>query len=223
MSFSAYRSYLEPVSTGSPRIRRRGLDVLARITLAFNPRDVRRRNFPFKQSLPDDLSKPWMRENILAAILQIPIPLRDVVGQEPLEERDGHGIEKVGVDNVPGNDLFVQMHGVRRLCVKRRVAREHFKHEHAKRVPVDRFVVRLSLDDLWRQVVWCATQRPGDVGDEFGESKICELDVAIRVDEDVFRLKIAIDDVVRVEIVNGKRNLCRVEFRDGVGEPLRFT
>jgi hypothetical protein len=177
------------------------VDVLARITLAFNPRDVRRRNFPLEQPLPDDLSKPRMRKNILAAILQIPIPLRDIVGQESLEERDGHGVEKVGVDNVTGDDLLVQMHGVCGLCVKRRIAGEHLEHEDAEGVPVHRFVVGLSLDNLWCEVVWCTAQRPGDVRDEFGESKVGELDVSIRVDEDVLGLEIAIDDVVRVEVV----------------------
>ena len=99
-------------------------------------------------------------------------------------------------DDVPGNDLLVQMYGVRRFCVKRRVTREHLEHEHAEGVPIHRFVARLSLDDLRCQVVRCATKCPGDIGDEFGGFKVSELDVTISVDEDIFGLKIAIDDVV---------------------------
>ena len=204
-------------------MRRRGLDVLACIALALNPRDVRRRNFPLKQSLPDDLSKPRVRENILAAVFQVPVPVGDIVRQEPLQESDGHWVKEVGVDHVPGDYLFVQVHGVRRLCIKWRIAGEHLEHEHAEGVPVDRFIVRLPLDDLRREVVRCTAQRPSDIRDKFGESKVGELDVSVRVDEDILRLEITVDNVVRVEVVECKGNLRRVEFRDGVGEPLRFA
>jgi len=41
------------------------------------------------------------------------------------------------------------------------------------------------------------------------------------VEKQVFRLQVAIDDVVRVQVVERERNLGRVELCDWVGKALR--
>jgi hypothetical protein len=40
------------------------------------------------------------------------------------------------------------------------------------------------------------------------------------VQEQVFRLQVAIDNIVRVQVIEGQRDLSRIEFGDGVGEAL---
>lgn len=55
----------------------------------------------------------------------------------------------------------------------------------------------------------------------FGESEICDLDVSVRPEEDVFGLEISVDDVERVEVVESESDFGGVELCDRVGESLR--
>jgi len=44
--------------------------------------------------------------------------------------------------------------------------------------------------------------------------------MTVPIQKQIFRFQIAVDDVVRVEIIEGKRDLGGVEFRDRVRKAL---
>lgn len=87
-------------------------------------------------------------------------------------------------------------------------------------VPVDRLVVALGGDDLGRKVVRGAAEGPCDVRHLLGEAKIGDLEVAVAVEQQVLGLQVTVDDVVRVQVVQGQGDLGGVELGDGVGEAL---
>ena len=86
--------------------------------------------------------------------------------------------------------------------------------------PVDRLVVALGGHDLGRQVVGGTAEGPCDVGHLLGEAKVGDLEVAVAVEQQVLGLQVAVDDVVRVQVVEGQGDLGGVELGDGVGEAL---
>jgi hypothetical protein len=91
----------------------------------------------------------------------------------------------------------------------------------ARAVPVDRLVVALGRDDLGREVVGRAAQRPGDVRHLFREAKVGDLEVAVAVEQQVLGLEVAVDDVHAVQVVEREHDLGRVELGHGVREALR--
>ena len=115
-------------------------------------------------------------------------------------------------------DVLVGLHGS--LVVERRVSSQHFVNEDSQRPPVNTFVVGLCGDDLGSNVVRSTTKRPGDIRDLFGETEIRNFDVAIFVQQDIFRLQITIDDVMGVEILPGQSDFGRVELGNWVGKSL---
>lgn len=48
---------------------------------------------------------------------------------------------------------------------------------------------------LWSQIIGCPTKRPSGRCAQFGETKVCDLDVSIKVEKDVFWFKISVNDV----------------------------
>lgn len=84
---------------------------------------------------------------------------------------------------------------------KRRVSREHLENEYAESVPVNTcgVPIRPRFEYLWRHVFGRTTECTGS-GSASGITEICELDVAICCDEDVFWFEVAEYDVVRVEM-----------------------
>ena len=53
---------------------------------------------------------------------------------------------------------------------------EHLEHDHAEGPPVDRLAVALLQDELGREVLGRAAQRPRAVLDVLGEAKVDELE-----------------------------------------------
>jgi hypothetical protein len=90
-------------------------------------------------------------------------------------------------------------------------------------LPVNRLVVAFRGDDFGGQVVGRAAERPCDVGHLFGETKVGNLEVTMAVEQQVLGLQVAVDDVVRVQVVEGEGDLSGVELCDGVGEALRLA
>ena len=97
---------------------------------------------------------------------------------------------------------------------------EHLKDEDSERVPIDTLVVRLGLNDLGCEVVGRSTERPGHVRNVLCEPKVGHLDVSVRAEQNVFRLKITVDDVERVQVVERESDLRGVKLGDRVGETL---
>ena len=74
---------------------------------------------------------------------------------------------------------------------------------------------------LGRKVVWGAAERPDGRHARLCEAEVCELDVAVAGEQNILGLEVAVDDVVRVEIVERERDLGRVELRDWVHKALK--
>lgn len=74
--------------------------------------------------------------------------------------------------------------------------------------------------DLWGEVVWGAAEGPDGGVAVLCEAKVCDLDVAVKVEEDVFWLEVAVNDVEAVEVVECEGDLCCVEFGDWIWKPL---
>ena len=55
----------------------------------------------------------------------------------------------------------------------------------------------LGLNNFGRQVLGCAAERPGAILDDLGEPKIGDLDVAVLVEQQIFRFQVAIHNVLR--------------------------
>lgn len=83
--------------------------------------------------------------------------------------------------------------------------------------PIDAFVVSDPLNDLWRQVLWRATEREcslfwvSGVDSLFAQAEICDFQVAIVVEEYIFRLQVSVDHTVLVQTADGFNELGRIE------------
>lgn len=74
------------------------------------------------------------------------------------------------------------------------------------------------LDDLRSQVLWCSAESVGLVLDYFGKSKVCDFDVSLFVNQQVFWLKITVCDVHAMQILESKKDLAGEEESHVVGE-----
>ena len=97
-----------------------------------------------------------------------------------------------------------------------RVADEELVAEDAEGPDVHRLVVGLALHHLGGEVVEGAAEGVAlGGGGVNGPSEVCDLDLALAVDEEVLGLDVAVDDVFLVAVVEG-----RGEGADVVGRPL---
>lgn len=101
-----------------------------------------------------------------------------------------------------GNGLENHVH--RRLAVVRgkgQIAREHLVHENAKRPPVGALVMPLTVDHLGRHVLHRAAERVrlavGLVCVLFAQAKIRQGNVTFVIQQNVFRLEIAVGKKMR--------------------------
>ena len=58
-------------------------------------------------------------------------------------------------------------------------------------------------------------KRGGPVSEFLGESKVGDFQVAVAVQEKVLRFQVAVDDVLRVQVIQGAHDLARVEITCG--------
>ena len=82
------------------------------------------------------------------------------------------------VAHLVAEDLLINVHRV--VGAKGRLADEHLKDQDAECPPVDGEVVALVGDDLGREVLGRAAERPRTVGDDLGETKVDDLEVTVR-------------------------------------------
>ena len=190
--------------------------VLACVAIHIDIRDVGSGDFFSVETFPIDFSKPHMGENIAAAAVQITKTFREIGREQRLKKIFRTRLEERRVVHLASEDLFIQLDGVAVFSVERRVASHHLEKQHTHRPPVHTGIVSASADYLRRQVVRRATERPAHtvgLGRDFGKPKVDELQVSVSTDQHVFRLQIAVDDVVFVQEVNRKRHFRDVEFR----------
>mmetsp|Transcript_58483 Transcript_58483/g.163922 ORF Transcript_58483/g.163922 Transcript_58483/m.163922 type:complete len:330 (+) Transcript_58483:68-1057(+) len=147
------------------------------------------------------------------ALLWVPV-------QQPLQEVLADRRNVAGVGQLPLLDALEELLAI--AGVEGRQAREHLVGEGADRVPIDGSSVPLPVHDLGRQVLGRAAHglRRDVVLDPFlAQPEICDLDVAIGVEEQVLRLQIAVDDAQAVQVCDGRGHLRRVEDRSALAEP----
>lgn len=58
----------------------------------------------------------------------------------------------------------------------------------------------LALNDLRREVLRCAAERPRAIRQFLGEAEVCDLQMAISREQQVFWLQVSVDDVASVEV-----------------------
>lgn len=105
-------------------------------------------------------------------------------------------------------DFFEELAAV--AAVERRIPGEHLDDDAAEGPPVDALAVALFVQDLRGQVFGRAAHGNGVVVGldlHFGKSEVGDADVAFEVDEDVFGLKISIDNVVGVQELERQHDL----------------
>lgn len=123
----------------------------ARVAVALDLGQVRRRDLAVLELLPVDLLEPHVREHVAGAVLQVAVALRRVALHELQDEVRRVLPERGPADEArAARDLLVQDRVVGVGRVVRREAGEHLEDEHAERVPVDTLVVPVLRDDLVR-------------------------------------------------------------------------
>lgn len=70
------------------------------------------------------------------------------------------------------------------------------------------------------KVVGRATKRPGDVGYVFCKTKVSNADMALCIQQQIFRLQITVDHVLGMQILDRKHHLSRIEFCNVIRKPL---
>ena len=94
-------------------------------------------------------------------------------------------------------------HDLHVLVVERWSANQHFKQQDTQRPPVHLFRMSFALDNLWCKVLGGSAESQchsalAHVG--LGETEVSEANVAGRVQQNVFGLEVAVDDVVVVQV-----------------------
>eukprot|EP00967_Tisochrysis_lutea_P147074 scaffold278817_cov27-Tisochrysis_lutea.AAC.2 len=79
-------------------------------------------------------------------------------------------------------------------------AMRHFVDYHTQRPPIDRWAVPLDHDDLWSEVLRCATKCVRRLGARFGEAEVDELEQARCVEHEIIGFEVTVHDALRVQI-----------------------
>ena len=69
----------------------------------------------------------------------------------------------------------------------------------------------LIQKNLWCQILGSSTEGECSIVYFFGEAEICEFDVAVLVDEDIFRFEVSINDISLVKIFEDHDDLGRIK------------
>ena len=80
-------------------------------------------------------------------------------------------------------------------------------------------------DHLRREILRRATERirlAAVRGDDFCETKICQHNVTVLVQQNVLRLQVSVDYLTVVQIPKRQRNLCSIELGFGLREALHI-
>jgi hypothetical protein len=94
------------------------------------------------------------------------------------------------------------------LRKKRRIADEHFVQKDAQSPPVHSLAVALVENNLGSKILRCAAQSPGPRSwlHVLGEAEVAQLQVARIIQQDVFRLEVAVEDVVGMKVLEHENN-----------------
>ena len=127
-----------------------------------------RRHLALEHHLPVDSTKPFVVFDFIGTARRAAHSERAVGAQE---RSDQVACLRLNVRRelvVAVHDLLVDADRV--VIVEGRIASEHLINEDAQRPPVDALAVALRLDDLGRQVLGGAAERPRAIGYLLGKS-----------------------------------------------------
>jgi hypothetical protein len=122
--------------------------------------------------------------------------LRRLMLQEIADDGFGLRGEVRGELVAAADDLVVHFELV--LVVEGGVAGHHLVDQNAHRPPIHALAVALTRHDFGAEVLGGPAQRPRLVGDLLGESEVGDLDVALRVEEQILGLEVSVDGVFAV-------------------------
>lgn len=184
---------------------------------AANGRNERCRDRAVVKRGPVEFQVPLVVLHIVGPALEAAVSLREVRGEQLLDETAGAAIEVPREDEVTGENFLVNPHRV--VINKRRLAGEHLIVKDPKRPPVDPLVVALVEEHLGRDVLGGTAERVGLELHLLREAKVGDFEVTFAIKQQVLRLQITVDDLVEVEVLKYQRDLRSVELRRVVVEP----
>mmetsp|Transcript_26704 Transcript_26704/g.87562 ORF Transcript_26704/g.87562 Transcript_26704/m.87562 type:complete len:430 (-) Transcript_26704:798-2087(-) len=176
-----------------------------------------RRHLAAAERGPIDVAEPRLALDVLDAEPEVPEPLARLRVQQLGDEVDG-ALAKCLFRVVHLERDYSLEDGHLRLRGERGCAREHLVDEHAERPVVDRLVLPRVPDHLWRHVFGRSADGEGVLADLLGQAKVHHFDVPFLVDDEVLGLEVAVDDVARVEVLEGDDDARGVKLAHGVGE-----
>mmetsp|Transcript_53031 Transcript_53031/g.105427 ORF Transcript_53031/g.105427 Transcript_53031/m.105427 type:complete len:387 (+) Transcript_53031:747-1907(+) len=146
-------------------------------------------------------------------------PLERVTDEQQLDEPLDIVAEVGGAAELRFQDFLIHVIHVAR--VERWQASEHLEHERAERPPIHGLPVPNPLQDLGREVLGRPTEGARSVGCCYhllGEPKVCQADVADLIQQDVFRLQVAVDHIEGMQVAEAEGDLRSVEAHTLDGE-----
>ena len=155
--------------------------------------------------------------DVMRASITVTQPLLALTDQQLLHEVPHHEVGGGGPGDPAEEDVLVEREPV---PGEGRVSGEKLVGEYPQPPPVNTLVVTSLQDDLRRHVVRGPAHRPAPLllVHQAGEAQVSEDDVTLRVQQDVLRLQVSVDDVVPVEVGEGGDDLGDVEDRGLQGE-----
>ena len=97
---------------------------------------------------------------------------------------------------------------------------KHLENKDTKGPVIGCFTVSFCLNDFRSQVVWSTTQCPRLIWNPLGEPEIRNFEVAVAVKKQVLGLQISVNDIPRVQVLQGLGDFCSVELGNGVRKAL---
>mmetsp|Transcript_102295 Transcript_102295/g.292819 ORF Transcript_102295/g.292819 Transcript_102295/m.292819 type:complete len:284 (+) Transcript_102295:3646-4497(+) len=183
--------------------------------------DNRPRQAPVQQHLPFQIGEPFVLFDVLHAVCSAAIPLGEIRHQYLLQQRLHVVLHVPREVELTVENLLVDAHRV--LIHKRRLARQHLIGQNTKSPPVHALTVALVQEHLRRNVLRGAAQGVRFERHHLGEAEVRDFKVARRVEEQVFRFKIAVNHVRLVQVFKNRHHTRRVELSRGVVEAARFA
>ena len=100
-------------------------------------------------------------------------------------------------------------------CVEGWESDDHLVSEDTECPPVDGERMASLDQNLWRQIIGCATERVGLLIalEYLCETEICQTNISVLVHENVLRLQVTIDNLLAVKMAESHGNLDCVETR----------
>ena len=120
------------------------------------------------------------------------------------------GVEALRVLGLGVDDLLVNVHGI--VVNKRSVSCVHFVHQDSEGPPIDRLTVTSVQKDLRSDIFGSTTDSVGSFLDDLSKAIIDKLEVTISADHDVLGLKISVDDVLGMQVLENRGNLSTIEL-----------